>query len=123
MRRGFFLGRAPGVGNCFRGHVVAGWIDASRTRAVAETLGAPQSLLDVLQPFDKAHFSGADKAGHMRLDLRITLRDPAANSLRATLGLAGQLAGMLDSKQSKPAAARGPVPTPVGAPGRIGGPE
>ena len=106
-----------------RGHGVAGWVDASRTRAAAKTLNAPQSLLATLKPFDKAHFSGADKAGHMRLDLHLTLRDPAANSLRATLELAGQLTGMLGSKQSKPAAARGPVPIPVDAPGRIGGPE
>jgi hypothetical protein len=121
-----------------RGHGVAGWIDARRVRTTAETLGAPKALLDALQPFDRAHFSGTDKAGHMRLDLRFELRDPADNSLRAMLGLAGQLAGLLDTKQAKPAVTHAPtpvsppipspVPTPVGAPiappvGAPGGPE
>jgi len=115
-------------------HGVAGWIDTRRAQAAAKTLDAPRSLLDALQPFDKARFSGADKAGHMRLDLRLTLRDPNANSLRAMLGLAERLASLLDSKQLKPVITRTPtlapppIPSPIGAPipapvGAPGGPE
>ncbi len=121
-----------------RDHGVAGWIDVGRAQTTAKTLGAPQALLDALQPFGEAHFSGGDKSGHMRLDLHLTLRDPNANSLHAMLGLADQLASLPDTKRPKPAVTRAPtlapppipppVPSPVGAPipapvGAPGGPE
>ena len=121
-----------------RNNGVAGWIDARRVQTIAKALGATKAFLDALRPFDEAQFSGTDKAGHMRLDLRLELRDPADNSLRAMLELARQLIGLPDTRQNKPAAIHSPtpalpsipapVPAPVGAPitppvGAPGSPE
>ena len=89
-----------------RGHGMAGWIDAQRARDAAETLGAPPALLDALQPFKEAQFSGADTNGHTRLDLRLTLLNPDANSLFALLSLAGQLAEL--GKTTSPGSVAGP---------------
>mgnify|MGYP001033581722 CR=1 FL=1 len=89
-----------------RGHGMAGWIDAGRARDAAEMLGAPPALLDALQPFKEAQFSGADTNGHTRLDLRLTLLNPEANSLFALLSLAGQLAEL--GKVTPPGSVAGP---------------
>jgi len=89
-----------------RGHGMAGWIDAGRARDAAEMLGAPPALLDALQPFKEAQFSGADTNGHTRLDLRLTLLNPEANSLFALLSLAGQLAEL--GKATPPGSVAGP---------------
>ena len=105
-----------------RGHGVAGWIDARRARAAAETLGSPKALLDALLPFEEASFSGTEKAGDMRLSIRFGLREPTDNSLRATLELARQLADLPENRQPKPIITLTPTPAPPSIPAPIPAP-
>lgn len=105
-----------------RNHGMAGWIDARRAQAIATTLGAPKTLLDAIQPFGEAQFTGTKKPGHMRVGLRFKTREPKDNSLRAMLGLAEQLANLPETEKPKPIITITPKPAPTPIPPPIPAP-
>ncbi|MBR90328.1 MAG: hypothetical protein CMO66_03530 [Verrucomicrobiales bacterium] len=93
---------------------LAGWLDVASVRNAVQSLDASPALLEAMDAFKEARFTGANSDGGLRLELAFKLADPEAGSLAASLDLAAELTTLASPAPS--AAVPAPAPPTIDTP-------